>query len=222
MLLDGEIAFVQSGRPLKQEEYDTAKSRGFGLKQIPVAIDGIVFFVNPKLDLDGISVDRAREIFSGRITNWKQVGGPDLAIKPISTDPKSHVILGIIMESEKPTLGKNVKIVRDYTTAIRETATTPGAIGFASAAIIQNQRSIKSLALVKETGESISPFISPEKLDIQAFRTGTYNLTRRLFVVYRLDKTPDEKAGIAYANLLTTLQGQKIIKDSGFVPLYGD
>jgi phosphate transport system substrate-binding protein len=222
MLLNGEIAFAQSGRPFKQEEYDIAKSRGLTLKQVPVAIDGIVFFVNPALNLEGLPLNRLREIFSGRITNWKQVGGPDLPIVPISTNPKSHVILPIIMGVEQPTIGKNVKIVRDYTSAIRQTAATPGAIAFASAAIIQNQRSIEPLALAKgDSQDFVAPFTSNSQVDINAFRSSKYPLTRRLFVAYRLDGTPEEKAAVAYANLLMTAQGQQIFKEAGFAPLYG-
>lgn len=222
MLLDGDIAFAQSGRPFKQKEYDTAKSRGFGLKQVPVAVDGIVIFVNPALEIEGLSLDRVRDIFSGKITNWKQVGGPDLAIKPISTNPKTHVILPLIMGVEKPIVGKNVKIVRDYTHAIRQTAATPGAISFASAAIMRSQQSIKPIALAKENSTNfVFPFASKGQVDIEAFRSSEYPLTRRMFVAYRLDGTPEEKAGIAYANLLMSTQGQQIFKEAGFANLYG-
>jgi phosphate transport system substrate-binding protein len=222
MLLNGEIAFAQSGRPFKQEEYDIAKSRGFGLKQVPVAVDGIVIFVNPALKIERLSLDRVREIYSGKITNWKQVGGPDLALVPISTNPKTHVILPLVMGVEKPTVGKNVKIVRDYTHAIRQTAATPGAISFASAAIARSQRSIKPIALAKEYSTNfIFPFDSKGQVDIDAFRSSEYPLTRRMFVAYRLDGTPEEEAGIAYANLLMTAQGQQLFKETGFANLYG-
>jgi phosphate transport system substrate-binding protein len=222
MLLDGDIAFAQSGRPFKQKEYDTAKSRGFAIKQVPVAIDGIVIFVNPALKIEKLSLDRVRNIFSGKITNWKQVGGPDLAITPISTNPKTHVILPLVMGVEKPTVGKNVKIVRDYTHAIRQTAATPGAISFASAAIMRSQQSIKPLALAKEGSKNfVFPFVSKGQVDINAFRSSKYPLTRRMFVAYRLDGTPEEQAGIAYANLLMSTQGQQIFKEAGFANLYG-
>jgi phosphate transport system substrate-binding protein len=222
MLLDGEIAFAQSGRPFKQKEYDIAKSRGFALKQVPVAVDGIIIFVHPALKLEGLSLDRVRDIFSGKITNWKQVGGPDLTIQPISTNPKTHVILPLIMGVEKPTVGKNVKIVRDYTHAMRQTAATPGAISFASAAIARSQQTIKPIALAKENSKNyIFPFESEGQVNIEAFRSLEYPVTRRMFVAYRLDGTPEEKAAIAYANLLMTAQGQQIFKEAGFANLYG-
>jgi phosphate transport system substrate-binding protein len=221
MLLNSEIAFSQMARPLKQKEYDLAKSRGFGLKQVPVAIDGLVLFVNPALKIEKLSLDRVRDIYSGKITNWKQVGGPDLAIVPISINPKSNIALGQVMEVETPTIGKNVKSVRDYTHALRQTAATPGAISFASAALVRSQHSIKPIALAKDNSKNyVFPFVSKGRVDIDALRTSKYPLTRRMFIVYRLDGTLEEKAGTAYANLLMTTQGQQLFKEAGFAPLY--
>jgi phosphate transport system substrate-binding protein len=221
MLLDGEIAFAQNGRPIKQEEYELAKSRNFSLKQIPVAIDGIVFYIHPDIPIQGLSLDRIKDIFAGKITNWKQLGGPDLPIVAISQDPRNHVTLELIMGVEKPKLGSKVKIVRDYTTAIRQVGTKPGAISYASAAITKDQKSIKHIGLAKtDEDRFVFPMSEPGKVNLQDFRSGDYPITRRLFVVVRQDGTPDEQAGVAYANLLMTKQGQEIAKEAGFVPLY--
>lgn len=53
MLLEGQLAFSQSSRPLKDQEYSRAKDRGYTLSQIPVAIDGLAFAVNPSLNIPG-------------------------------------------------------------------------------------------------------------------------------------------------------------------------
>ena len=82
MLLDGRLAFAQSSRPLLDQEYNQAQQRGFVLKQIPIAIDGLAIAVNPNLDIPGLTIDQLKSIYTGKITNWKQLGGPDLAIKP--------------------------------------------------------------------------------------------------------------------------------------------
>jgi DNA-binding NarL/FixJ family response regulator len=80
MLLNGKLSFAESQRPLREEEYEQAKNRGFLLKQIPVAITGVAFYINPSLHLPGLSLDQLQAIYIGRITNWKQVGAPDLPI----------------------------------------------------------------------------------------------------------------------------------------------
>jgi phosphate transport system substrate-binding protein len=220
MLLDGELSFAQNGRPLQDMEYETAKARGVTLSQIPVAIDGIVFFVNPTLPVSRLSTSQLQNIFRGKITNWKQVGGPDLAIIPISQDPKVHVTLKLLLGNPAKEMSPDVQIVRDYTTAMRAVASKPGGISYSSASITIGQQSVQSLALSKGTSQDyVPPFLEDGQVNLEALRQGTYPLTRRLFIVVRNDRTSDEQAGVAYANLLLSSEGQKIIEDAGFVPL---
>ena len=88
MLLDGQLAFAQSSRPLTEQEYNQAKQRGFQLQQIAVAIDGLAVAVNPSLSVSGLTLDQLKSIYTGKITNWNQIGGQNLPIKPYSR-PKS-------------------------------------------------------------------------------------------------------------------------------------
>ena len=219
MLLDSELSFAQNGRPLQESEYAKANSRNLTLKQIPVAIDGIVFFVHPQLPIEGLSIDRLKNIFQGKITNWQQVGGPDLPIVAISQDPNVHITINSLLKNGEQ-LGEEVKIVRDYTTAMREVGNTPGSISYSSAAIARGQQTIKGLGLATSDTDYVPPFTEDGKVNLKAFRDNSYPLTRRLFVVVREDGTIEEIAGIAYANLLLTDEGQQIIEKAGFVPLY--
>jgi phosphate transport system substrate-binding protein len=219
MLLNSELSFAQNGRPLQDHEYAKARSRDFTLKQIPVAIDGIVFFVNPRLPISGLSINQLKDIFQGKITNWQQVGGPNLPIAAISQDPTVHITINSLLNNGEQ-LGKNVAIVRDYTTAMRQVATTPGSISYSSAAIARGQKSIRGLGLALGDSQNyVAPFTKNGQVNLNALRDGSYPLTRRLFVVVRHDSTTDEQAGIAYANLLLTAEGQQIVKKAGFVPL---
>lgn len=76
MLLQDQLSFAESSRSLTIEEYQNAVERGFKLKQIPVAIDGLAIAVNPDLSLKGITLNQLKEIYTGKITNWRQLGGP--------------------------------------------------------------------------------------------------------------------------------------------------
>ena len=220
MLLDSQLSFAQNGRPLKDSEYAKATTRNLTLKQVPVAIDGIVFFVHPQLPIQGLTIDQLKDIFLGKITNWQQVGGPDLPVVAISQDPKVHITINSLLKNGEP-LGEQVKIVRDYTTAMREVGNTPGSISYGSAAIARGQQTIRGLALAAtDSDEYVAPFTRDERVNLKAFRNNSYPLTRRLFVVIRQDGTIEEQAGIAYANLLLTDEGQQIIERAGFVPLY--
>jgi phosphate transport system substrate-binding protein len=220
MFLDGELSFAQNGRPLQDEEYSKAKSRGFTLEQIPVAIDGIVFFTHRDLPVTQLSINQLQDIFRGKIINWKQVGGPNLPIVLISQDPKVSAMLKLLLGDPVKELSPNARIARDNSTAIRSVAAAPGGISYSSASIAIGQESIHSLSLAKPySKEYIPPFTQQGRVNLDAIRKGTYPLTRHLFIVIRRDGTPDEQAGVAYSNLLLSDEGQKIVEEAGFVPL---
>lgn len=101
--------------------------RSFTLEQIPVAIDGIAFYVNPELmtqGVKGITLAQAQEIFRGRVKNWKEIGCPDIEISPFSRNPKDSGTSEFFQETvlRKTPLGSNVQIVRETTEAIRKVA----------------------------------------------------------------------------------------------------
>jgi phosphate transport system substrate-binding protein len=222
MLLEGELSIAQNSRPLLKAELAAAKERGFELESVPVAIDGVVFYINKSLGIKSLSLTELRDIYQGKITNWQEVGGKNQPIVPISLDPQIDSLLRLLMKTETaPPIAEDVVIVRDYTTAIRKTSVTPGAISYASAAILRGQQSIRSISLAPdEDSPAVSALLADGSVNLQAFRKNYYPLTRRLFVVFRRDGTPEERAAIAYINSLLSQEGQKIVKEAGMVPIY--
>ena len=223
MVIDGTVSFAESFRPLKQSEYDLAQSRGFTLKQVPIATSAIAFYVNPSLDIPGLSLNQIEKIYSGQITNWKQLGGPDLEIVPISQDPDAKVSTSFLLQgmpgSEKR-FGDNVRVVRDTTSAIREAAQTLGAIGYGAQPLVANQSTIEPIGLAKRGSQDyIQPVKDSGAIDRQAILDGSYPLIRRIFVVLREDGEIDELAGRAYVNLLLSEEGQALIDRAGYLPI---
>jgi phosphate transport system substrate-binding protein len=221
MLLNGQLSFTLYGASLDDAQYSKAKERGFGLKQVPVAIDALVFFTHPDISIPGLSVDQLQDIYKGKLTNWKQVGGPDLPIIPLARDPKAANLLNELLGSEADQISSKVQIVRDYTEAIRKVASTPGGISFGNNAIIGGQQTIRPLAVAKANSkEYVQPLIEDGKrINAAAIRDSSYPMTRRRFVVFRQDGTIDQLAGEAYANMLLTKEGQQIVEKAGFVPV---
>ncbi|MBW4506693.1 MAG: PstS family phosphate ABC transporter substrate-binding protein [Scytonematopsis contorta HA4267-MV1] len=231
MLLNNQLMFSQSSRPIKNEEYTLAQQRGFTLREIPVAIDGIAVAVNPKLNIPSLSVAQLKDIYTGKITNWSQVGGTDLPIVAYSrrlSDGGTVEFFGEnVLEGEK--FGNNVQYIPTTTQALQEVAKNIGGIYYASAPEIVGQCRVKPLPLKAKSGESVPPYKEPfiplsecpqkrNTLNSQDFQTGAYPITRRLFVVVK-QNTTDQQAGEAYANLLLTNHGQELIEKAGYVRL---
>lgn len=220
MLLDGKLSFAQTSLPLKDADYDKARKRGLSLEQIPVAIDGVVFFTNRQLTVKGLALNQLQAIYTGQVTNWKQVGGPNLPIVAVARDPKVTGTMSILLDGlANQKVDSRVQITRDYTSSIRKVASTPGSISYASAASVSTQQTIRPLPIAKaNSNQYVEPFINT-KINAQAFRDGSYPFTRQLYVVLSYKGTPEYQAGVAYTNLLMSKQGQKIIEQAGFVPL---
>jgi len=223
MLIDGELSVAQSSRPLKDEEIAKAKDRGINLEAVPVAIDGIAFYVNPDLArLPGLNLSQIRDIFTGKITNWSKVGGPNLPIKAFSRDLKAGGTVDFVNETllEKKGFGQNITFIRDTTESLRKVANTPGGIGYATASEVIGQSTVRPLPLAEQSGQTFyPPFTEGGQVNVEAFREGKYPVTRRLFVVIRRDGRLDEQAGAAYANLLLSSEGQRLVEQVGFVPI---
>ena len=124
---------------------------------------------------------------------------------------------------EKQPLGANMKEVRDTTESIRQVATVEGGISYATAAEVPNQQTIRLIAIAKENGSQA--FMSPcadatcAAINKKGFSDASYPITRRLFVIIKRDGRSDEQAGVAYANMLLSNEGQKLAEQAGFVPL---
>lgn len=112
MLLDNQLSFSQSSVPIPNEAYEQARQRGFSLQEIPVAIDGVAIAVNPSLNIKGLTVAQFNDIYAGKITNWNQVGGPNLKIIPYGKKDRDS--------------GSHIVFMPTTTEALRQVAVNPG------------------------------------------------------------------------------------------------
>ena len=229
MLLDNQLSFSQSSRSVKAEENATAQQKGFSLKEIPVAIDGIAIAVNPTLNIPGLTVTQLKDIYIGKITNWQEVGGSNLPITPYSRTKEAGGTVDFFVENvlEKASFGTNVSYVDTTTEALRKVALSLGGIYYASAPEVVPQCLIKSLPLGRND-QFVPPYQEPRvpasecpgkrnQLNAQALRTGSYPITRNLFVIVKQNGQADQQAGEAYANWLLTQESQGLIEKAGFV-----
>ncbi|MEA5463273.1 serine/threonine-protein kinase [Leptothoe sp. PORK10 BA2] len=222
MLLAGELDFVQTSRPLTAQEKQQAEQQGITLEEIPVAIEGVAIVTHPELSLTNVSLAQLRDIYTGRINNWQQLGGPDLPVVPISrSDAGGTVQFFSQTVLNGADLGSNVQLSDNTTAALRLTANTPGSIYFASAPEVVGQCTVKPLSI-----EQQAPYQSPyvelkdcpnqrNQPNLEGFASGDYPLSRQIYVVGNVDVP----IGRAYGELILSAEGQTAIKEAGFAPL---
>ena len=220
MLLNREISFAVTARPVEDAEYSKASQRGFKVDQVAFAIDGVGCYTHPDLSIPGLSVSQLQAIYKGKVRNWKEVGGPDLPIIPFGVNPKTTALIKTLLGSEAGSLSTLVQSTRDYTEVFRKVGSTPGAVGIGTVTLIVGQRTVRPVPLARGNTNNYVPLVTDDnRLNSVAFRDNTYPLTRRISVVIRRDGTPDEAAGVAYANLLLSKEGQQFVEKAGFVPI---
>ena len=88
-LIEGKCDIIIASRDISRNEKAAAESLGVELETAPLAIDALVFIVNPKNPVKNLTTDQVRKIYTGEITNWKEVGGVDHAITPYIRDADS-------------------------------------------------------------------------------------------------------------------------------------
>ena len=232
MLLDGQLAFVQSSHALSPKEYELAKQRGLKLKQIPVAVDSIAVAVHPKLNVPGLTLSQLQAIYTGQVSNWRELGGANLPITVYSRPPSTGDMVDIFQHKifQDQQFGLNVEFVPTTTQALRQLANNPGGIYYDSTAAMVSQCTVKLLPLGFKEDNLVAPYQKPlvppadcpkrrNKANFKALRTAQYPLTHYLYVVFLQNEGDKSQVGRTYANFLLTPQGQKLITKTGFIPL---
>lgn len=231
MLIDGELDFAQSSRPLTSAERRRSQQRGITLVEIPVMLEGVAVATHPDLPIPGLTLTQLKDIYIGQLTNWNQVGGPNLSVVPTSRGDDGGTVQFFQEDvlADQP-FAATVQRLGSTTEALRFVGNTPGAIYFASAPEIVGQCTVAPLPVGTSVRQLVAPYQQPyvpsqecpnrrNQLNLEAFQSQSYPLIRPLYVIVRQDGQPAEQAGIAYAELLQTEEGQRLLNQAGFVPL---
>jgi phosphate transport system substrate-binding protein len=174
-----------------------------------VALDGLSVYVNPENPVKELTMDQVKDIFTGKIKNWKAVGGPDAPITVYSRENssgtyeffKEHVLKGQDFAASAQTQQGTALIVQSV-------VKDPHAIGYGGAAYGGGS---KLLAIKKDEN---SPAIAPSE---ETVVNGTYPIWRHLFVY--LDPAKDKGEIAAYLTWMRSDEGQKYVKEVGYYPL---
>jgi phosphate transport system substrate-binding protein len=174
-----------------------------------VALDGLSVYVHPENSLKELTVDQVGDIFTGKIKNWKEVGGPDAPITVYSRENssgtyeffKEHVLKGKDFAASAQTMPGTAAIVQ---AVVKD----KNGIGYGGAAYGGGSK------LLNIKKDDASPAISPTEENVV---TGTYPIWRHLYIY--LDPAKDKGEIAAYLNWIRSDAGQKYVKDIGYYPL---
>ena len=222
-LLNGTTDLANASRELKESELETAKQKVVTPVVYDVALDGIALIVNPENKVDNLSIKQLSDIFSGKITNWKQLGGPDMLITLYGRENSS----GTYEFFKEHVLGKNESGRQvDYSPAtqvLQGTAALGEAvardvkgIGYGGVGYFAERKDVKILHIRKDAE---SPAISPSengKVNYQAIWNRDYSISRYLYCFTNGQATGELKN---YIDFMLSPEGQKLVESMEYIPL---
>ena len=185
------------------------KEAGKAYKEVIIAKDALAVVVNPKNQVNQLTREQLEDIFTGKITNWKEVGGADLQIVVYSRETssgtyeffKEHVM-------NKKNYVASALLMPATGAIIQSVSQTEGAIGYVGLAYIE--KDIKALKVSYDKGKT---FVVPS---IETAMNLTYPITRPLYYYYL---TTIESKVSPFINFILSDEGQKIVIAEGYVPL---
>lgn len=197
-VIAGVSEIGMSSRELKGEEKDSVEGT-------VVAYDGIALLVNPNNTVKDITLEQVKDIYTGKITNWKDLGGKDAPIVVVSREEGSGTrdAFQEIVGYESEELTKDASI-SDGSGAVKTTvAGNENAIGFASFEYIDNTVAALNVDGVEPTAEKV--------------KASEYKISRPFLLVTKKDNLTEN--GQALINYVLSAEGQKIVEENKLITI---
>jgi phosphate transport system substrate-binding protein len=214
-LLNKTVDIANASRKIKEEEIQEAKSNGVEPVEHTIARDAIAVIVNPGNPVNELTLKQISDIYSGKINNWKGVGGEDRPIVRLSRETNSgtHVyfletVLRLGNSEDKTLFSTDTLLLPSSEGIIAEVRQNPNAIGYDGLGYVP-----KDLKMIAIAEEESGAYVLPS---IPTVNDKTYPIARDLYMY-----TDGEPTGVVkeYIDWILSPEAQEIVAELGFVPV---
>lgn len=208
-IINGTADIAQSSRAMKNEEMDQAKANGFELKEIVAGRDGIAIAVHKSNEIETLTMANLKDIFTGKITNWKELGGNDAEISLYSRESNSGTYAffkEFVLKDEE--YAQHSMLMPSTGAIVEGLKQDVNGIGYIGLGYLTDD--VKAVPVAKEAGDqSFLP-------SLDTINSGDYPVARPLFLY-----VAGEPQGVIklYVDFILGSGGQAIVKETGFIPL---
>lgn len=197
--IEGTSQIGMASRDLKDEE------KASGLKETQIAIDGIAVITNKNNEVKDLTLEQVKDIYTGKITNWKEVGGKDAPIVVVSREDGSGTRDGF---------QENVGFESEELTKDAQISDGSGNI---KSIVEGNENSIGYISFGYVDDKVNSLTIDGVELTVENVKDNKYAIARPFLLVNKEDKISEE--GTKFIEFILSEEGQKIVEDKGFISI---
>jgi len=214
-LVNGTVDIANASRGIKAEEIEAVQANGAEPIEFVIARDAIAIIIHPDNPVDELTLQQLSDIYSGKISNWRDVGGEDRPIVRLSRETNSgtHVyfleeVLRLGEKGNATLFSRDTLLLPSSEVISAEVRQNPNAIGYDGLGYVTEDMKVVAVARSEETG-----FIFPSA---ESVNSGKYPIARDLYMY-----TAGEPTGIVleYLNWIFSAEAQQIVTDLGFVPV---
>jgi phosphate transport system substrate-binding protein len=204
-LVDGICDIAMSSRDLKEEEKEKLSKKKVEAKGHIVAWDGIVPIVHPTNPVKNLTIAQLKDIYTGKVTDWKDVGGKKGAIVVVSRDETSgtHDAWLELVLNREPVVGTASAEISSQT-VLEKVATAPDAIGYDGIGYVEGNSRVKPVSVdgVKASAATVSD--------------KSYKIARPIYMF--TSGTPSAPV-VEFVDFVLSPEGQAFVKEAKFVPV---
>jgi phosphate transport system substrate-binding protein len=217
-LINGTVDIANASRQISGDEKQQAESKGIQPVEFVIARDAIAVIVNPENPVSRLTLQQVSDIYSGKLVNWRELGGDDRPIVRLSRETNSgtHVyflenVIRLGDKNNETLFSTNTLLLPSSEGIIAELRDNPNAIGYDGLGYVPADGSVKVVALAREAGGA---YVLPS---IETVNDKSYPVARDLYMY-----TSGEPKGAIKDYLdwiLTSPEAQTIVGKLGFVPI---
>jgi len=207
-----DLIFVTSP---SQEESAEAARLGIDLDIVPIVSEAFVFLVNKDNPIDSLTLDQVQRIYKGEITNWKEVGGQDVAIRalqrPVNSGSQTG-FLDLVMKGMTPMEAPvtwAIESMNELVDYVAQYDNEPDAIGYSYYYYVQNMEINPKVKILKIDGV----YPSPENIT-----NTSYPIRTAYYAVFRKNEVADSPVRKIVDYILSE-QGQQLMEMAGYVKI---
>jgi phosphate transport system substrate-binding protein len=214
-LINGTVDIANASRQIKPEEIEEAQSKGIDPVEHIIARDAIAVIVNPQNPVTQLTLGQISDIYSGKISNWQEVGGEDRPIVRLSRETNSgtHVyfletVLRLGNADDDTLFSRDTLLLPSSEGIIAEVRQNPNAIGYDGLGYVPDD--LKVIAIAEAENE---PYVLPM---VSTVNDKSYPIARDLYMY-----TAGEPSGAVkdYIDWILATEAQDIVAELGFVPI---